>query len=122
MQSLYLDYRSMKLLVPNSMECLEVRSCAGCRVVLHTQTAVMDLNGVSSAVQAPLGRSGIELQLLSIIVATAALQRGQDRKYILHSMGSWEDQLPYIVCSKDGQLSITAPTLNGTTCLSCAFS
>lgn len=52
-----------------------MRSCAGCRVVLHTRIAVKDLNGVSSADQAPLGRSGIELQLPSIIVPTTALQR-----------------------------------------------
>lgn len=81
---------------------MEVRSCAGCSVVLHTQTAVMDLNGVSSAAQASLGRSGIELQLLSIIVPTTALQRGQDRKCILHPVGSWEEQLLYTVCSLDG--------------------
>lgn len=71
----------------------------------------MDLNGVSSAAQAPPGRSGIELQLLSIIVPTTALQRGRDRKYILHPVGSWEEQLPYTVCSQDGSPSITAPTL-----------
>lgn len=69
--------------------------------MLHTQDAVMDLNSVSSAAQAPLGRSGIELQLLSIIVPTTALQRGQDRKCILHPVDSWEDQLPYTVCSLD---------------------
>lgn len=85
-----------------SREHLQVRSCAGCRLVLHTQTAVMDLNGVSSAAQAPLGRSGIELQLLSIIIPTTALQRGQNRKCILHPVGSWEEQLPYTVCSQDG--------------------
>lgn len=75
---------------------------------LRTQTAVMDLNGMSSAAQAPLGRSGIELQLVSIIVPTTALQRGQDRKCILHPVGSWEEQFPYTVCSQNDQLSITA--------------
>ena len=79
-----------------------MKSCAGCRVVLHTQTAVMDLNGVSSEAQASLGRSGIELQLLSIIVPTTALQRGQDRKCILHPLGSWEENLLYSVCSQEG--------------------
>ncbi len=79
-----------------------MRSYASCRAVLHTPTVVMDLNGVSSAAQAPLGRSGIELQLLSIIVPPTALQRGQDRKCILHLVGSWEEQLLYTVCSQDG--------------------
>lgn len=79
--------------------------------VLHTQIAVMALNGVSSAAQASLGRSGIELQLLSIIVPTTALQRGQDRKCILESVSSWEEQLLHTVCSQDGELSVTAATL-----------
>lgn len=98
-------------MVPDSRERVKVRSCAGCRVVLHTQTCAMDLNGVSSAAQAPLGRSGIELQLLSIIAPTTALQRGQDRKCILQPVGSWEEQLPDTVCSEEDSLSITAPTL-----------
>lgn len=85
-----------------STEHAEVSRCAGCRIVLHTQNAVMDLNDVSSAAQASQGRSGIELQLLSIIVPTTALQRGQHRKCILHPMGSWEEQLLYTVCSQDG--------------------
>lgn len=79
--------------------------------MLHTQTALMDPNGVSSAAQAPLGRSGIELQLLSIIVPTTALQRGQNRKCILHPVGSWEEKLPYTVDSQYAKLSITAATL-----------
>lgn len=68
--------------------------------MLRTQTAVMHLNGMSSAAQAPVWRSRIELQLLSIIVPTTALQRGQDRKCILHPVGSWEEQLPYTVGCK----------------------
>lgn len=71
----------------------------------------MDLNGMSSAAQAPLGRSGIELQLLSIIVPTTTLQRGQNRKCILHPVGSLEEQLPFTVGSQEGKLSINAPTL-----------
>lgn len=70
--------------------------------MLHAQTAVVDLSGVSSAAQASLGRSGIELQLLSIIVPTTALQRGQDRKCILRPVCSWEEQLPHTVGSQDG--------------------
>lgn len=66
--------------------------------MLHTQIAVRDLNSVSSAAQAPLGRSGIELQLLSIIVPTTALQRGQDRKCILHPVWTSEK------CSSPGCL------------------
>lgn len=89
------------MLVPNSKESVDIRSCAGCRVVLYTWAAVMDLNGVSSAAQAPLRRSGIELQLLSIIVPTTALQRGQDRKCILHPVGSWEEHLLSTVCSQN---------------------
>lgn len=70
------------------------------RVVLHTQNAVMVLNGVSSASQTPLGRSEIELQHLSIIVPTAGLCRGHDRKCILYPMYSWEKELPYIFVNK----------------------
>lgn len=58
--------------------------------MLYAPTDVMLLNGLSSETQASLKRSGIELQLLSIIVPTTVLQRGQDRKCILHSVGSWE--------------------------------
>lgn len=79
--------------------------------MLHIQTAVMGLNGMSSAAQAPLGRSGIELQLLSIIVPTTTLQRGQDRKCILYPVGSLDEQLPFTVYNEDGKLSINAPTL-----------
>lgn len=57
-------------------------------LALCTQDAVMALSGVSSAAQAPLGRSGIKLQLLSIIVPTTALQRGWDRKCILKPVAS----------------------------------
>lgn len=59
---------------------------SGLRVVLYTQNAIKALTGVSFAAQAPLGRSGIKLQLLSIIVPTTALQRGWDRKCILQSV------------------------------------
>lgn len=65
--------------------------------MLRPQTTVMDPNGTSSAAQAPVRRSRIELQLLSIIVPTTALQRGHDRKCILHPVCSWEEQLPYTV-------------------------
>lgn len=81
------------------------------RVVGVALRKVMDLNGTSSAAPAPLGRSGIELQLLSIIVPTTALQSGQDRKCILHPVGSWEERLPHTVCTQDALLSVTAPTL-----------
>lgn len=76
-----------------------------------SHTTVMDLNGTSSATQASAWRSRIELQLASIIVPTTVLQRGQDRKCILHPVGFWEEQLPYSVGSATCLLPITAACL-----------
>lgn len=61
---------------------MAARSPVCCGVVLNTQTAVTDVNVVSSVAQASLRRSGIELQLLSIIAPTAALQKrpGQEMR------------------------------------------
>lgn len=71
----------------------------------------MALTGVSFAAQAQLGRSGIKLQLLSIIVPTTALQRGWDRKCILQSVDFWEEQPLYNVSRNDVKLSIAASIL-----------
>lgn len=70
------------------------------------------LNGASSAAQAPVWRSRIELQLPSIIVPTTVLQRGQDRKCILHPIGFWEEQLPCAIGSETCLLPISAVCLS----------
>lgn len=78
---------------------------------MHSHTTVMDLNGTSSAAQAPVWRSRIELQLPSIIVPTTVLQRGQDRKCILHPVGFWEERLPCAISNETCLLPITAACL-----------